>query len=326
MITLDEIFKPVKKELKLVEDEIKGIRLNDKNFYPLIDFLRKAKGKRIRPAIVLLASRFSRNGNGQSIVLAAQMELIHSASLIHDDIIDKASLRRGFITLNKKVGDGAALVFGDFLFSQVFNSLSKINNPEIIKIISALIQKICKGELEQLKSVSEYDISVNKYLESISNKTASFFEACCEIGGIVSGAKTGEINILKEYGLNLGMLFQLTDDYLDIAGNIDTEKKSLFTDIKTGKTTLPIIYLWQNLSMQKRNSLFPKKNGKVSDARVKKIVDAVKENGANKKTEKLIRLYADRAKKTISKLKNKEIAGNLSLLVDYQTGKINGKQ
>lgn len=322
MAILDKIFAPIKDDLALVEEEIVNISPNERYLKPLASYLKRIKGKRIRPALVLLASRLNENNNAKSINLAAQMEIIHSASLIHDDIIDKASLRRGKSTLTNEVGQDVALVLGDFLFSQVFDYLSLINDPKISGIISQVVKKICKGELAQLGSASQFNMPVQTYLESISNKTASFFSACCEIGGLCADANPIDLNILKDYGLYFGMLFQLLDDYMDITGDIDQEKKSLLTDLKTKKITLPIIYLWKSLSDDERRKLFPQNGDEMSVQRIKKIIAAINEKGADKKTVKLIMLYADKSKNSIEPLKDKKIYNNLILLVDYMMARL----
>lgn len=211
MNNLKEIYFPIDKELSVVELELKNqinsIIINKK----IINYFFKISGKRLRPALVLLSSK-NYNSNQQVIALATAVELIHSASLIHDDIIDNSELRREQLTLNKKFGNQIAVLIGDIFYSKAFSLLTKIGNSKVLDIICQTTQKMCLGEIEEIK---KNKISTSKYLEIIKNKTALFMSACCQCGAILADADKKIINILTNYGFNFGILYQIIDDYRD---------------------------------------------------------------------------------------------------------------
>lgn len=225
---LKEIYKPIEEELERVEARL-AEGLNDGS--ALGSHLLKMKGKRLRPALVLLSSKLGRAKLSQAIDLATAVELIHTASLVHDDVIDDAKVRRRRPSLNMKFGKNAAILFGDYLYSKAFEIISALNNPRVTTALLRATNAICQGEMQQLFRVFQ-TLREKEYLKIIADKTASLFSACCEAGGIISGANSRQISNLRKYGHNLGMIFQVTDDCLDVIG-----------DEREGKMTLPLIYL-----------------------------------------------------------------------------------
>lgn len=231
---LKEIYKPIEKELGKVEERMQATLKNGgQAVSPISDYILNIQGKRLRPALVLLSAKTGKANPDKAVDLAASIELIHTATLIHDDIIDNAQVRRGHPSLNVKFGKDTAILFGDYLYSKAFEIISALNIPKITNVLLRTTNAICQGEMQQLRRVFQ-PVGEKEYLEIISDKTASLFSACCETGGTITGAKKKQIQALKEYGHNLGMLFQITDDCLDVVG-----------DEREGKMTLPLIYLRQ---------------------------------------------------------------------------------
>lgn len=225
---LGEIFSPVKEELTKVREIINdGIQTENSSLSKMGRYLFSSKGKLIRPALVLLASKVTGcNDTDRAIRIAGSIELIHTATLVHDDIIDKAECRRDRKTINNKFGENNAILLGDYLYSASFRLISSLGDTSLFRYLVGVTREICEGETAQLSMAFRY-VSEKKYLEIIGKKTASLFEASCRLGA--DGSKSGEA--LISYGYNLGMAFQIIDDCIDRSG-----------DIHDGKYTLPMIY------------------------------------------------------------------------------------
>jgi len=260
---LNKIYAPIKKDLAKVETKLRESFPQTNNLLKKINmhlFQAKKKGKRIRPALVLLSAKISSNSNSpklnnlQKIIsLAVAVELIHTASLIHDDIIDNATERHNQLTLHQKYGNQIAILAGDILYAQAFNLLSRIGVPEIVKIMSEAVKKICLGEIEETRKrerliISSTPPSEKEYFMIIRNKTATLMSICCEAGALLSketiNSNDGkETSFLRDYGLNFGLAYQIVDDYLDLFGKKEKTGKSIGIDLKEGTFTLPLIRL-----------------------------------------------------------------------------------
>lgn len=241
--SLDEIFSPIKKELDKVRDVISsGLVTENSSLSKMGRYLFSSKGKLIRPALVLLAGRAAgcRDMAGP-IRLAGAVELIHTATLVHDDIIDNAVVRRNRKTINEKFGESNAILLGDYLYSASFKLLSRIGSAELFSYIVNVTREICEGETNQL-ALAFRRISEKKYLEIIKRKTAGLFEASCRLGAMCGNDGDGGIRSLGFYGYNFGMAYQILDDCVDIIGDEKNEGKSLGRDMQEGKYTLPVIY------------------------------------------------------------------------------------
>lgn len=238
---LKEIYKPIDKDLKKVELRLKDILASNDRFITKISkYTLKASGKMLRPALLLLSSKLGKGKMEKAIDLAASIELIHTATLIHDDIIDNARLRRKKPSFNVKYGRDAAILFGDYLFSKSFKILSALRIPKVTEILLKATNSICRGEMQQLNSAFR-PLSESEYIKIVTRKTASLFSACCEIGGVLSGMRKKKVGALERYGQNLGISFQIIDDYLDRNSDDKKTGKSAGLDAKGGKITLPVI-------------------------------------------------------------------------------------
>jgi octaprenyl-diphosphate synthase len=211
----------------------------------LADYLRESGGKRVRPALTIL-SNYAVGGDGSrynSIRIATVMEFLHTATLVHDDIIDSADTRRNRPTVNSLYGNETAVLMGDWLYMSAFETSLAERSLPILDILTRVTRKMTEGELLQLTTLGRTDISEQQYLDIIQRKTAFLFSACCEVGAILGGANEREQKALRDYGMNLGMAFQLTDDLLDFTSTDDALGKSAGVDLLGGKVTLPLIYL-----------------------------------------------------------------------------------
>ena len=240
---LETIYKPIKNELAETEARIKRALINSDIFFSAPgEHLLRAKGKRLRPALVLLCAKLGKRNSEKAVDLAAALELIHTATLVHDDIIDNAKVRRKLPSLGVKFGLDTSILFGDFLFSKAFEIVSDLKIGSISSVLLRTTSAICQGEIRQLARAAR-PLEEKEYFQIIAKKTASLFSVCCETGGVLGGLGGEKTKELKTYGRNLGLGFQIADDCLDLVGDEKTAGKSLRLDKKTGKMTLPLIYL-----------------------------------------------------------------------------------
>jgi len=242
------IFGLISPELRLVEEEFaRQARSNVQVIEYLGDYLRASGGKRVRPALTIL-SNYAVGGDGSnynSIRMAAVMEFLHTATLVHDDIIDGADTRRSRPTVNALFGNKTAVLMGDWLYMSAFETSLAERSLSILEILTRVTRKMTEGELLQLTTLSRTDILEQQYLDIIQRKTAYLFSACCEVGSVLGGANESEQKALADYGMNLGTAFQLTDDLLDFTSTDDTLGKGAGVDLLGGKVTLPLIYLME---------------------------------------------------------------------------------
>ena len=249
------IFELITDELNLVENEFeRQASSNIQVINYLGEYLRSSGGKRIRPALLIL-SNYAAGGNASDdnvIRLATVMEMLHTATLVHDDIIDNADMRRNRSSINARFGNQTAVLMGDWLYMSAFETTVAERSLEIIDILTRLTRKMTEGELIQLTMIGRLDISEEEYFDILRRKTAFLFSACCEVGAILSGADTSVQTAMRDYGMNLGISFQIADDILDVTSDADQLGKAAGSDLLEGKLTLPLILL-----LEKEPSLLP---------------------------------------------------------------------
>ncbi len=199
-------------------------------------------GKRLRPALVMLSGRACGGTAAQLVPLAAALELVHTATLIHDDIVDESSTRRGVETVSQRWGPGVAVLTGDLMFAASFSILSGYGDPEILSLMSHVIGEMCTGEIEQYACRGDLDQTEGLYLKRIGRKTASLMSAATSLGATVGGGSQAERRALASYGYHLGMVFQIRDDILDLGGTSSQMGKNTAADLLNGVVTLPLIY------------------------------------------------------------------------------------
>lgn len=245
-ISARRIFSLIATELAQVEEEFeRQARSNVQVIDFIADYLRASGGKRVRPALTIL-SNYAVGGAGgryNSIRMATVMEFLHTATLVHDDIIDGAETRRDRPTVNAVYGNETAVLMGDWLYMSAFETSLAERSLPILDILTAVTRKMTEGELLQLQLLGRTDISEVEYLDVLQRKTAYLFSACCEVGAIMGGANDEQRTALRDYGLNLGTAFQLTDDLLDFTATDVSLGKAAGVDLLAGKVTLPLIYL-----------------------------------------------------------------------------------
>lgn len=241
-----KVFALISGELQAVEKEFEAqARSNVQVIAFLGDYLRASGGKRVRPALNIL-SNYATGGDGSNsnaVRMATVMEFLHTATLVHDDIIDNADTRRNRASVNARFGNQAAVLMGDWLYMSAFETSLQERSLPILDILTTLTRKMTEGELIQLTLLGRAEISETEYFDVLRRKTAYLFSACCEIGAILSGANQAEQTALRDYGMNLGTAFQLADDLLDFTAAEDVLGKAAGADLLEGKITLPLILL-----------------------------------------------------------------------------------
>jgi len=245
-ITARRIFSLISNELLQVELEFeRQARSNVQVINYLGEYLRLSGGKRVRPALAIL-SNYAVGGDGaryNSIRMATVMEFLHTATLVHDDVIDKAATRRKRPTVNALHGNETAVLMGDWLYMSAFETSLAERSLPILDILTRVTRKMTEGELLQLTLLGHADVSEAQYFDVLKRKTAYLFSASCEIGAILGGATEEQQTALREYGLDLGTAFQLIDDLLDFTSSEEALGKAAGADLLGGKVTLPLIYL-----------------------------------------------------------------------------------
>lgn len=212
----------------------------------IAEYIIGAGGKRIRPVLVLLMANAYQYQGKHHHELAAIVEFIHTATLLHDDVVDESSMRRGRETANALFGNAASVLVGDFLYSRAFQMMVSINSMQVMQILADATNVIAEGEVLQLLNMHDPDVTEERYLQVIRSKTAKLFEAAAQIGALIAKANQEQIEAAAEYGRSLGTAFQLVDDVLDYSGNTEETGKNVGDDLREGKPTLPLIYLMKN--------------------------------------------------------------------------------
>ncbi|MBJ6802417.1 polyprenyl synthetase family protein [Geomonas propionica] len=247
--------------LALIGEDLKNVELQFKkdlqSDVPLIrkvgEYVLSSGGKRIRPALVLLAAKLCGYHGSRSVPLASVVEFIHTATLLHDDVVDNANLRRGLASANTLWGNEASVLVGDFLFSKSFSLMVADGDLGILKVLADATTMIAEGEVLQLVCTSDLEITVERYIEVVRSKTAILLSAACEVGAILGGVAPELKQAVADYGMDLGIAFQLMDDTLDYTASEEQFGKSIGHDLEEGKITLPLIHTLKLCSDEERD-------------------------------------------------------------------------
>lgn len=250
---LRSLYAIVRDELSQVDELLRKELTSE---YPFVDKLAKhgfrLGGKRLRPALVLLSGKLCGGISRDHFKLAAAVEMVHTATLVHDDVLDEAAIRRHLDTVNARWDNEASILLGDYLFARSLCLVASLEDPFAVRSLIEASRRVCEGELRQVGARGNYDLSETEYLEIIGGKTAALCACCCEIGAHYAGASEEETAALTRFGDKLGAAFQVVDDVLDVLGDEKTTGKSLGTDLIKQKPTLPLIRLLSQSSSLQR--------------------------------------------------------------------------
>ena len=225
---------------------------------PLIDFAKHvvlAGGKRIRPQLCFYCGSRKTSKTKDLLKASAIIELVHVATLVHDDLLDKAPIRRDSTTLHKILGDHSAVLLGDALFSFALELATEFPTNRICRIVSKATRLTCSGEIRQTNAQGDYNLSLDKYYHFLQDKTGELFRASCQVGALLAGHSEEDIHLVGEFGLQLGICYQIYDDLIDCFGEAQKSDKSLGSDFDSGKFTLPFILLLEELDAEQKDSL-----------------------------------------------------------------------
>ncbi|MBI4604355.1 MAG: polyprenyl synthetase family protein [Planctomycetes bacterium] len=276
---LRRIYAPVDEEMRLLAMFLKEELGSSQPFiWQILQHIAKFRGKQIRPALLFLTSKIGgAETTPDHVKIGAVIELIHTATLVHDDVLDEARLRRNMETVHRRWGERAAVLIGDYIYSRAFHLSTQV--PGMAGILSDTTHTICEGELLQIGSRFRPDLDEATYFEIIRKKTAILYAVSCEIGGTLGGLEPDRCERLHDFGLELGMAFQIADDCLDYAGQEALVGKSLGTDLHQGKLTLPLIYLLESVSEAEARWLRGVLSAPLDPVAEARIVDLVRRHG-----------------------------------------------
>lgn len=244
----DDLYGPIAQDLVEVERVFRdNLAAPSPGVARLLSHLGHYRGKRLRPALLLLIARACGSVRPAHHVLAAVVEMIHTATLVHDDVLDGANLRRHAATINAGWGSQFSILLGDYLFTHAFHLCSTLDDPRACRIIGEATNRVCSGELHQICERGNLDLGEDEYLAIIEAKTAELTSCCCRLGALFAGAEEETVERLADYGRCLGLAFQIADDLLDLVGEEDKAGKSLGTDLDQQKLTLPLIRLLSSI-------------------------------------------------------------------------------
>ena len=273
-------------------------------------------GKRLRPMLVLLAAQAAGYRGRDHVLLAAVVEFIHTATLLHDDVVDESDLRRGRRTANALWGNAASVLVGDFLYSRSFQMMVEPDDMRVMRILADTTNRIAEGEVLQLLNIHNPHVDEAAYLRVIERKTAVLFSAATRLGGLLGGVPAAQEEALASYGLNLGCAFQIADDVLDYVSDADTLGKNIGDDLAEGKATLPLIYALERAAPARAASLRRAIETGGLDS-LDNIVAAIRDSGALERARARAQGFADAAIAALSTLPHSPAAEALRVLAGY---------
>ncbi len=282
MDSMEEVWDAFRPELNEVEAKIQThLDSHAPLIHTIADHILSSGGKRIRPLLLILSARLFGYIEKDYLLLGSLIEYIHTATLLHDDVIDEADMRRGKPTAKRVWGNQASILVGDYLYSQAMALIASFHNHSINEIMADACRKMAEGEILQLCANSQTDLTEEAYLKIIEYKTATLVAASCKVGAIIGGASLEEQEALSRFGFNLGMAFQLADDRLDYSANQARLGKSLGQDIRQGMITLPLLHLLQTCSSSERSWLKEKiRSHSVDDQELERILQLMRSQGS----------------------------------------------
>jgi heptaprenyl diphosphate synthase len=316
-MVVDELLAPIATDLVEFEERLEASVAADLGpMAEAMEHIVRAGGKRLRPALVLLASGLGAADRDHVFNLAMGIEFIHTATLVHDDLIDNAGTRRGITTVHETVGTNPAIIIGDYYFAKGANLLSSIGEPSIDMAISNTVMTICMGELLQLTSHGDYDQTLEEYHRKIGRKTAALLETCCYCGAIVARLDGQHTEALRQYGYLLGMAFQIADDVLDYTSTAVELGKPVGADLRQGTVTLPLMLALRDADCEPRlRSVLTRLP--MSDGDYEEVVAVVRSSAAIAKAEAQAHDFAVRARRQLAIFDPSPAKDTLEAVCDY---------
>ena len=319
MDIIKQIRRPIAEDMekyKLLFDSY--LQHSDPLLHEVFLNISSRKGKMMRPMLTLLVIRLLGGViDDKAMHTAATFEYFHTASLVHDDIVDESEQRRGVKSIHCSYGNKVAVLVGDYLLANGLLCASKVDSPRLVGIVSKAAQALASGEILQLSNVSNQSIDENVYYDIINRKTAALFSACSEAGALCASTDENVIQNMSLFGHYVGMCFQIRDDIFDYDTSADISKPT-GNDMKEGKLTLPLIYALNHSNDEYMQKLAHKvKSGEISDDEIAELVSFTRSNGGIEYAEHVMKTFADKAKDVLSSYPDGEIKSSLMMYVDY---------
>lgn len=316
-LSLAALYRPIADSLEQVEHIL---RKEMRSRYPYVDELVRygamLGGKRLRPALLLSTAKALGSVTQQHLILAAVVEMIHTATLVHDDVLDEAATRRHLATVNSRWDNQASVLLGDFLFTHAFYLASTLESTWACRAIGRATNIVCEGEIRQKGSMGDFTLSENDYIEIVSAKTAELCACCCELGARYAEAPEETIQAMASFGRNLGIAFQIADDILDVTGDEQATGKSLGTDLVQQKPTLPIIRLLDCLSGTERAEMISALQGP-AEQRNEILTPALQHHNAISYARERAQHYAELARRQAESLEPSAARDTLVLMTRF---------
>ncbi|MRN53384.1 polyprenyl synthetase family protein [Paenibacillus monticola] len=316
-----QLFGLLNNDMDQIEKELyRSVQGDDDLLTETSMHLLKAGGKRLRPIFVLMGGKFGRYDLEKLKCIAVPLELIHSASLVHDDVIDDAELRRGELTVKAKWGDKIAMYTGDYIYAKALIMTTELKNPRIHQILSKAMVEMSIGEMEQIRDFFNTEQSVRHYLERIRRKTALLIAVSCQLGALAADAEPESARLLYNYGYNVGMAFQIRDDLLDLSGTEKQIGKPPGSDMRQGNITLPVIYTLEDDRL--RASLLDEISSiREGHSSVGRAIDLILSGEGILRAEELASRYIAKALNALDQLPNSRTKRNLRDIAFFVTGR-----
>lgn len=312
--------------LSMVEDDLAAIEIElEQNLNPYLDLISKiarhilfSGGKRLRPLLMVLSARLCGYKGNYDKTFSVIFEYLHAATLLHDDLVDDAAMRRGKPVAHSIWSNSAAILVGDFLLARSLSISARTGNMKVIRTVAKITENMSKGEIHQLMRKGDLDISEEEYIEVIRRKTAVLFQGACRISAIITDAPDEKEEALSEYGYNLGLAFQMADDLLDYTSDTKVLGKEIGADLKEGKLTLPVIYSLKAADMKDRNmmeNIIKNEDFSVNDFKI--LVELLKKYKGISYTQKMAAGHIKKAKEALSIFESSETKEVLLKVADY---------
>ena len=323
MPTLNEITLPISANLKEFNELFaKAMRSDSQLLDKVVNYILKTKGKQLRPILVFLSAGISGNINKSTYTAATLIEMLHTATLVHDDVVDESDMRRGFFSINALWKNKVAVLVGDYLLSRGLMTALEHQEFNLLQIVSDAVQNISEGELLQIKKSRTLNIDEETYLTVIRKKTASLIAACCAAGTSSTSSEPCAIERMKTFGENLGMAFQIKDDLLDFDQTSKTGKPA-HNDLKDRKFSLPLIHTFKNVSFpEKRRLLGILKNHSNDKEKIEHLIQRIKEENGFEYAESRMNEYKNKALEILSEFPDSEYKKSLEELVIFTTERV----
>lgn len=319
--SLNEIRSLITSDMESVNSLIKKALCSEVELIgQLGHYIINSGGKRLRPVLALLSAKASGYQGEQHIHVAAIVEFIHTATLLHDDVVDASELRRGQETANAIWGNEASVLVGDFVYSRAFEMMVEINNMRVMEVLAHATNTIAEGEVMQLLNCHNADITSESYLNVIHSKTAKLFEAGCQLGAILAGTTESQEKAMASYGMHLGTAFQLIDDVLDYSTSTEEIGKNIGDDLAEGKPTLPLIYAMAN-GTEEQTATIRHAIEQGGREHIQAVTEAIISTGAIKYTEQLAKEEASKAQQALSEFPDSAYVSALQALADFSVNR-----